>query len=110
MADESSTSSGSVSLETLLKKVEREARFTRSLVVICTAAMLGVSLVPVKIMSGDLPKLLISELLGQLEIVHDNWAILDKTFASRHSANAAAASNAARAAANTPEESKSESK
>ncbi len=87
MADESSTSLESK----LIQKIEREARFTRSLVVICTAAMLGVSLVPVKIMLTDLPTVITNDFMTRLEQVHDHWVILDRTMQNRKAGTAEAA-------------------
>jgi len=75
MADESTLESKVAALH---QKIEKESRFTRSLVVICTAAILGVSLVPVKIMLADLPGLMVTEFISKLEIVHSNWKVLDK--------------------------------
>lgn len=72
-------------------KIERESRFTRSLVVICTAAVLGVSIVPIKLMLSDLPKLLVSEVEGSLELLHDHWKILDRTYEGRHNSAGGAA-------------------
>jgi hypothetical protein len=65
-------------LEQLRQKIERESRFTRSLVVICTAAILGVSLVPVKILVADLPILLWNEFDGKLDVTHNHWRILER--------------------------------
>lgn len=93
MADESSAASGD-KLDAVLKKIERESRFTRSLVVICTAAILGVSLVPVKIMLTDFPKLLVTEFMAELEVVHDHWALLDQTFKRRSGSGSGAGSGA----------------
>ena len=76
MADESTLES---KIAALHQKIEKESRFTRSLVVICTAAMLGVSLVPVKIMLADLPGLMVTEFMTKLEIIHSNWKLYDKT-------------------------------
>jgi hypothetical protein len=75
MADESTLET---KIAALVQKVEKESRFTRSLIVICTAALLGVSLVPVKIMLADLPNLMITEFIAKLEVVHSNWKVLDK--------------------------------
>lgn len=64
----------------LTAKIERESRFTRSLVVICTAAILGVSLVPVKIMLTDLPTIIWAEFSEHLDTIHGQWMLLDKNF------------------------------
>ena len=87
MADESTVEG---KIQALHQKVEREARFTRSLVVICTAAVLGVSLVPVKIMLTDLPTVITNDVMGKLDAIHDHWQILDRTMESRHGGAAAA--------------------
>lgn len=79
----------------LRQKVEKEARFTRSLVVICTAAILGVSLVPVKIMLTDLPTVITNDVIARLEQIHDHWVILDKTMKSRSGGGGDAAAPAA---------------
>ena len=86
-------------LAALRTKIEKEARFTRSLVVICTAAVLGVSLVPVKIMLTDLPTVITNDFEGKLEQIHDHWAILDKTMNNRHGGAGAGKTEAAPAAA-----------
>lgn len=88
MADESTGVEGKIAQ--LHQKIEREARFTRSLVVICTAAILGVSLVPVKIMLTDLPTVITNDVMGKLEQIHDHWMILDRTMQNRHAGDAAA--------------------
>ena len=88
MAEETTTSSMDAKLEQLRQKIERESRFTRSLVVICTAAILGVSLVPVKILVADLPILLWNEFDGKLDVTHNHWRILER--ASNAPAGAAA--------------------
>lgn len=90
-------------LAALRTKIEKEARFTRSLVVICTAAILGVSLVPVKIMLTDLPTVITNDFEGKLEQIHDHWAILDKTMNNRHG-GAGDKSDAAPAAETKPAE------
>jgi len=74
MADETTDAK----IAALSAKIEKESRFTRSLVVVCTAAILGVSLVPVKIMLSDLPTLMIAEMINKMEILHANWKVLDK--------------------------------
>ena len=74
MADESLEAK----IAALHTKVEKESRFTRSLVVVCTAAILGVSLVPVKIMLSDLPQLMFNQFQSGLEVIHTHWKVLDK--------------------------------
>ncbi len=85
MVDEATSSTVEGKIAALHQKVEREARFTRSLLVICTAAVLGVSLVPVKIMLADLPTIMWADFMTKLDTVHDQWAVLDKTMDARHS-------------------------
>lgn len=75
MADESGKT---IDLAALNSKIEREARFTRSLVVICTAAILGVTLVPVKIMLTDLPTIMWAEFSEHLDTLHSQWKILER--------------------------------
>ena len=89
MADEGTSGNLEGKIAALHQKIERESRFTRSLVVICTAAMLGVSLVPVKIMLTDLPTIIWGDFMTRLELVHDHWEILDKNFAERHTSGGA---------------------
>lgn len=90
MADESSSSLES-KIAALHTKIERESRFTRSLVVICTAAVLGVSLVPIKIMLTDLPNLLWSNFESNLDTMHKHWKILDRTNSGTAAPDSAAA-------------------
>lgn len=88
MPEETTASSSmDAKFEQLRQKIERESRFTRSLVVICTAAVLGVSLVPVKILVADLPVLLWNEFDGKLDVTHNHWRILER--ASQMQQNAA---------------------
>ena len=75
MADESNVES---KITALSQKIEKESRFTRSLVVVCTAAILGVSLVPVKLMLSDLPNLMVNEFMNRMETIHMQWKVLDK--------------------------------
>ncbi len=91
MADEATSGNLEGKIAALHQKIERESRFTRSLVVICTAAVLGVSLVPVKIMLTDLPTIIWGDFMTRLEMVHEHWRVLDKNFDSKHPASAAAA-------------------
>ena len=88
MADETSPVSSATGLEgkiaALNLKIERESRFTRSLMVICTAAVLGVSLVPVKIMLSDMPTIMWAEFSNHLDMLHDHWKLLDRTYDARH--------------------------
>lgn len=91
MPEETTTSSLDAKLEQLRQKIERESRFTRSLVVICTAAILGVSLVPVKILVADLPVLLWNEFDGKLDVTHNHWRILERSSAMTSNQSPAAA-------------------
>lgn len=92
MAEESSTGSSLESkVDKLYQKVERESRFTRSLVVICTAAIMGVSVVPIKIMLTDLPTILWNEFDGKLDTMQKHWNILQRTNSGEGTAPAAPA-------------------
>lgn len=78
MADEPAPSGLEGKIAALNSKIERESRFTRSLVVICTAAILGVALVPVKIMLTDLPTVMWAEFAEHLDTLHSQWKIMDR--------------------------------
>lgn len=78
MADETAPSGLEGKIAALNSKIERESRFTRSLIVICTAAILGVSLVPVKIMLTDLPTIMWAEFSEHLDTLHSQWKIMDR--------------------------------
>lgn len=78
MADETAPSGLEGKIAALNSKIERESRFTRSLVVICTAAILGVTLVPVKIMLTDLPTIMWAEFAEHLDTLHSQWKIMDR--------------------------------
>ena len=93
MPEETTSSSMEEKLEQLRQKLERESRFTRSLVVVCTAAILGVSLVPVKILVADLPVLLWNEFDGKLDILHNHWRILERAHNTQNSQSNSAPSS-----------------
>src|SRR5262245_26691268 len=72
MADEGTTS--------LTQKIEREMRFTRSLVLLCTGAILGVILLDIKYTMVDLPtERIVPVLMENMPVFHAQWMLLDKT-------------------------------
>lgn len=64
----------------LTTKIDRESRLTRSLVLLCTAAILGVILYTITIMYDYVPKLVWATFQENLQITHDHWKVLDRTF------------------------------
>lgn len=78
MADETSSSMDG-KFAALTQKVERESRFTRTLVVICTVANLGVMFYIVKEMFTDLPMAIFSTFEGKLDVVYYHWNALTNT-------------------------------
>lgn len=67
----------------LTNKIDREFRLTRSLVLLCTAAILGVILYTITITYTDIPKLNWATFQENLQITHDHWKALDRTFDSK---------------------------
>lgn len=68
----------------LAAKIDREARITRSALLLCTAAILGVILYTVTIMVGDLPQVILVNFQEGLQTTHEHWRALDKDFNSKH--------------------------
>ncbi|MBX9686625.1 MAG: hypothetical protein K2X27_07975 [Candidatus Obscuribacterales bacterium] len=95
MADESGIDA---KFAALTKKMETENRFTRNVIVVCTAAILGVSLVPVKIMLSDLPTIIWAEFMNKLEQTHANWKVYDRKFANETTSGSSTATTTSTAA------------
>lgn len=60
-------------------KVEREMRFTRSLVLLCTAAILGTLLLILTMMTTQIPDLIWLKLEGELGPMQTSLARIEKT-------------------------------
>lgn len=61
----------------LIKRIEDQARFTRAVVVICTAAVLGVMFVSMTWIFSYLPTLLNASMLSNLQNVVYEWHAIE---------------------------------
>lgn len=73
-------------LAALATKIDRESRITRSSLLLCTAAILGVLLYSVTIMVSDLPNVMMVRFLEDVDKVHGNWKALDRVLAKQNAA------------------------
>lgn len=60
-------------------KLEREMRFTRSLVLLCTAAILGTLLLNLTMMSGQIPDLIYLKMMGEFGPINLRLAQIQKS-------------------------------
>jgi hypothetical protein len=81
MADETTASAANLDQFAMMtSKIERESRFTRSLVVICTVANIAVSVYGLIQMSEGLPPLVLAQVMDHMsELVYQSKAIAEKT-------------------------------
>lgn len=63
----------------LTSKIEREMRFTRSLVLLCTAAILGTLLLVLTLMTSQVPDLIHLKLEGDLGPIQARVVALQKS-------------------------------
>lgn len=75
MADGDST----MTLEQLAKKVDDQSRFTRSVCVICTLAILGVNFYTLTEMFSNLPPAILLQMMGNMEKIVTEWNAIQNT-------------------------------
>ncbi|CAN5136208.1 hypothetical protein BH10CYA1_BH10CYA1_62670 [soil metagenome] len=80
-----------MTLATLAKKIDEQARFTRSVSIICTLSILGVMFYTLTEMFSNLPNMIILQFMGNLEKINQEWKAIDNTQRIRTKAAAAAA-------------------
>ena len=57
----------------LAKRIDDQARFTRAVTVICTTAILGVMFYTLTQMFGNLPGVIVTNFLGQMDTIVLMW-------------------------------------
>ncbi len=62
----------------LSKRIEEQSRFTRSVTVICTLLILGVSCYTSTTMITVMPSLIVANLMGNMEQLVQQWKLIDK--------------------------------
>ncbi len=72
-------------------KLEREMRFTRSLVLLCTAAILGTLLLNLTMMTGQIPDLIYLKMMGEFGPINLRLAGIQKSLDGKGGAAAAPA-------------------
>lgn len=66
-----------ITLATLAKKIDEQARFSRSVSIICTLSVLGVMFYTLTEMFSNLPNMIILQFMGNLERIHQEWKAID---------------------------------
>jgi hypothetical protein len=65
--------SGEYTLADLAKKMDDQSRFTRSVSVICTLAILGVMFYTLTEMFSSLPSAIVLHYIANLDLIVDDW-------------------------------------
>jgi len=86
MTEETTTSASVDRFTMLATKVERESRFTRSLVVICTVANLGVVFYGITEIYKSLPLVMIASFMGNLDKIVYQWKAIEFTMPKQRQA------------------------
>ena len=68
-----------ITLATLAKKIDEQARFSRSVSIICTLSILGVMFYTLTEMFSNLPNMIILQFMGNLEKINQEWNSIDQT-------------------------------
>jgi hypothetical protein len=74
-----------ITLATLAKKIDEQARFSRSVSIICTLSILGVMFYTLTEMFSNLPNMIILQFMGNLEKINQEWKAIDQTHAKTKS-------------------------
>ncbi len=82
----------------LSSKVERESRFTRSLVVICTVANIGVSFYALTQTFSTLPAVVWATFMSNLDKTHTQWSAYEMIRERANASNAPASKSEGKSA------------
>jgi hypothetical protein len=66
-----------ITLAGLAKKIDEQARFSRSVSIICTLSILGVMFYTLTEMFSNLPNMIILQFMGNLEKINQEWKSID---------------------------------
>ncbi|HEY9714888.1 MAG TPA: hypothetical protein V6C72_15575 [Chroococcales cyanobacterium] len=72
---------GEITLAQLAKKIDEQARFTRSISIICCLSILGVMFYMVTEMFSNLPGVIILQYMANLEKIVYEWKIIENNIA-----------------------------
>src|ERR1051326_4245461 len=78
----------------LTSRIDHQARFTRMLVVVCTAAVLGVQMWGLTQVVATLPPMIIAQQIQQIDSLVYAWKATEASMARRPAAAAATNANA----------------
>ncbi|MBC7997833.1 MAG: hypothetical protein IAF58_07815 [Leptolyngbya sp.] len=67
------------SLAQLSKRIDEQARFTRSVVIICTLTVLGVVFYTMTEVFSSLPANILLHFMGNMEKVYHEWKLFDSS-------------------------------
>lgn len=76
-------SSFETSLAQLSKKIDEQARFTRSVVIICTLTILGVVFYTMTEMFSSLPANIVLHFMGNMEKIVYEWKAIESSISHR---------------------------
>ncbi|MBS1957361.1 MAG: hypothetical protein JST89_24445 [Cyanobacteria bacterium SZAS-4] len=79
-----------MTLAALAKKIDEQARFTRSVSIICTLSILGVMFYTLTEMFSNLPNMIILQFMGNLEKINQEWKAIDNSQKTKVKPSAAA--------------------
>lgn len=88
---------GEITIAQLAKKVDEQARFTRSVSIICTLTVLGVMFYTLTEMFNNLPQAFVLHYMGNLEKIVQEWNAIQDIMANKRKNAAKDAANAAKA-------------
>ena len=85
-----------MTLQGLAKKVDDQARFTRSVVICCTLAIVGTTFYSLTEMFSNLPALIVLQYMSNLEKIVYEWKSVEQTIDNGKSKIGAPAPKAAK--------------
>ncbi|HEY9869529.1 MAG TPA: hypothetical protein V6D08_10225 [Candidatus Obscuribacterales bacterium] len=91
MAEETSLES---TVNQLTKRIDDQARFTRTVVVVCATAVLGVMFYMLTILFSDLPYMFVARYMENLESIVRQWRAIDALENQRRAGGGAPGSKA----------------
>ncbi len=89
--------SGEITLADLAKKIDEQSRFTRSVSVICTLAILGVMFYTMTEIFSNLPSAIIFHYMANLDKIVTEWDQIEGNKGRAHKAQQLQKENAAKA-------------
>ena len=72
------TDSDKEMLTELSKRIDSQSRYTRVLVIVCCLVVVGIVFYSLTATITTLPDLMLAKVLGNIEIIQNEWKIADK--------------------------------